>query len=189
MATKALARKLAALCYRVLRYGLTAVCSMAHRGAMDADAKTGDGSGVMTQIPYKLLRKEVAKLGHALYNDTDLGVGFVFLPHDNAYAQARAKAIIEEILEQRELFQVVGQRTVFDALSQTCKCEPIAELFHDQSNLPNIHTLASDSPHEKFPVRCLQLRRLEGDGEHLHVRILCHALRDFAGGSENHNVF
>ncbi len=29
----------------------------------------------------------------------------MFLPHDNAYAQARAKAIIEEILEQRELFQ------------------------------------------------------------------------------------
>ena len=90
---------------RVLRYGLTSACNMAHRGAMDADAKTGDGSGVMTQIPYKLFHKEVAKLGHALYNDTDLGVGFVFLPHDNAYAQARAKAIIEEVLEHRELFQ------------------------------------------------------------------------------------
>ena len=36
---------------RVLRYGLTSACNMAHRGAMDADAKTGDGSGVMTQIP------------------------------------------------------------------------------------------------------------------------------------------
>ncbi|MBV8641153.1 MAG: glutamate synthase subunit alpha, partial [Verrucomicrobia bacterium] len=90
---------------RVLRYGLTAVCNMAHRGAMDADAKTGDGSGVMTQIPYKLFRKEVAKLGHTLYNDTDLGIGFVFLPHDNAYAQARTKAIIEEVLEHRGLFQ------------------------------------------------------------------------------------
>src|SRR5215469_12627919 len=90
---------------RVLHYGLTAVCNMAHRGAMDADAKTGDGSGVMTQIPYKLFRKEVAKLGHTLYNDTDLGVGFVFLPHDNAYAQARTKAIIEEVLEHRCLFQ------------------------------------------------------------------------------------
>ena len=90
---------------RVLRYGLTSAWNMAHRGAMDADAKTGDGSGVMTQIPYKLFHKEVAKLGHALYNDTDLGVGFVFLPHDNAYAQARAKAIIEEVLEHRELFQ------------------------------------------------------------------------------------
>src|SRR6201987_1583008 len=90
---------------RVLRLGLTSKCNMAHRGAMDADAKTGDGSGVMTQIPYKLFRKEVAKLGHTLYNDTDLGVGFVFLPHDNAYSQARAKAIIEEVLEHRELFQ------------------------------------------------------------------------------------
>ena len=90
---------------RVLRYGLTSVCNMAHRGAIDADAKTGDGSGVMTQIPYKIFRKEVAKLGHTLYNDSDLGVGFAFLPHDNAYAQARAKAIIEEVLEQRQLFQ------------------------------------------------------------------------------------
>jgi glutamate synthase (NADPH/NADH) large chain/glutamate synthase (ferredoxin) len=90
---------------RVLRHGLTSKCNMAHRGAMDADAKTGDGSGVMTQIPYKLFRKELTKLGHTLYNDTDLGVGFVFLPHDNAYAQARAKAIIEEVLEHRELFQ------------------------------------------------------------------------------------
>src|SRR3984893_17413525 len=90
---------------RVLRYGLTSVCNMAHRGAIDADAKTGDGSGVLTQIPYKIFRKEVVKLGHTLYNDSDLGVGFVFLPHDNAYAQARAKAIIEEVLEQRELFQ------------------------------------------------------------------------------------
>src|SRR5260370_7382578 len=78
---------------------------MVHRGAVDADAKTGDGSGVMTQIPYKIFRKEVAKLGHTLYNDTDLGIGFVFLPHDNAYDQARAKVIIEEVLEHRELFQ------------------------------------------------------------------------------------
>ena len=66
------------------------------RGAVDADAKTGDGAGVMTQIPYKLFRPVVEKLGHKLYNDADLGVGMVFLPHDNAYMQARAKAIIEE---------------------------------------------------------------------------------------------
>ena len=64
---------------RVLRYGLTSACNMAHRGAMDADAKTGDGSGVLTQIPYKIFRREVAKLGHTLYNDSDLGVGFVFM--------------------------------------------------------------------------------------------------------------
>ncbi|HEY0789591.1 MAG TPA: glutamate synthase large subunit [Chthoniobacterales bacterium] len=96
---------------RVLRLGLTSVCNMAHRGAMDADAKTGDGSGVLTQIPHKLFRRELARLGQPLYNDADLGVGFIFLPHDNAYAQARAKAIVEEVLVHRDLF-LFGWREV-----------------------------------------------------------------------------
>ncbi len=90
---------------RVLRLGLTSVCNMAHRGAVDADAKTGDGSGVLTQIPYKLFRRELGRLGQTLYRDADLGVGLVFLPHDNAYAQARAKAITEEVLADRGLFR------------------------------------------------------------------------------------
>ena len=95
----------------VLRYALQSLCNLAHRGAVDADAKTGDGAGVMTQIPYELFAAEVEKLGHKLYKDTDLGVGFLFLPHDNAYAQARAKAITEEVLEKRGLF-LFGWREV-----------------------------------------------------------------------------
>jgi glutamate synthase domain-containing protein 2/glutamate synthase domain-containing protein 1 len=90
---------------RVLRLGLTSVCNMVHRGAVDADAKTGDGSGILTQIPYKIFRREVTRLGHTLYNDSDLAIGSVFLPHDNAYAQARAKSVIEDVLTSRQLFQ------------------------------------------------------------------------------------
>ena len=33
--------------YRILEYGLQALCNLAHRGALDADAKTGDGAGVL----------------------------------------------------------------------------------------------------------------------------------------------
>ncbi|MEY2599799.1 MAG: glutamate synthase large subunit, partial [Verrucomicrobiota bacterium] len=95
----------------VLRHALNSLCALAHRGAVDADAKTGDGAGVVTQIPYKLFRPEVQKLGHTLYHDSDLGVGMLFLPHDNAYAQARAKAITEEVLEKRGLF-LFGWREV-----------------------------------------------------------------------------
>jgi glutamate synthase (NADPH/NADH) large chain/glutamate synthase (ferredoxin) len=95
----------------VLKLGLQSLCNLFHRGAVDADAKTGDGAGVMTQIPYKLFRPVVEKLGHKLYNDADLGVGMVFLPHDNAYMQARAKAIIEEVLAKRGLF-LFGWREV-----------------------------------------------------------------------------
>ncbi|MGV3533160.1 MAG: glutamate synthase subunit alpha, partial [Chthoniobacteraceae bacterium] len=96
---------------QVLRFALQSLCNLAHRGAVDADAKTGDGAGVMTQIPYRILVPEVKKLGHHLYKEADLGVGMIFLPHDNAYAQARAKAIIEEVIESRELF-LFGWRQV-----------------------------------------------------------------------------
>jgi len=96
---------------QVLRYGLESLCRLIHRGAVDADAKTGDGAGVTTQIPYKVFRPELKRMGHELYQDSDLAVGFLFLPHDNAYEQARAKAITEEVLEKRGLF-LFGWREV-----------------------------------------------------------------------------
>jgi glutamate synthase (NADPH/NADH) large chain/glutamate synthase (ferredoxin) len=96
---------------RILRIGLRSICSLMHRGALDADAKTGDGAGIVTQIPYKLFVPEVARLGHKLFQESDLAIGVMFLPHDNAYAQARAKAITGEILEKRGLF-LFGWREV-----------------------------------------------------------------------------
>ncbi len=96
---------------QILRLGLQSLCNLVHRGALDADAKTGDGAGVLTQIPHKIFAPEIARLGYQLYNERDLGVGFAFLPHDNAYAQARAKAITEEVLKKRGLF-LFGWRSV-----------------------------------------------------------------------------
>jgi glutamate synthase domain-containing protein 2/glutamate synthase domain-containing protein 1/glutamate synthase domain-containing protein 3 len=95
----------------ILDVALRSICSLMHRGALDADAKTGDGAGITTQIPYKIFIPEVEKLGHTLYNHTDLAVGVMFLPSDNEYETARAKAITEEVLEKRELF-VFGWREV-----------------------------------------------------------------------------
>jgi len=97
--------------HQILRMGLNAICCLMHRGALDADAKTGDGAGITTQIPYKLFKPEVSRLGHKLFQDSDLAVGVLFLPHDNAYAQARAKAITAEVLQKRGLF-LFGWREV-----------------------------------------------------------------------------
>ena len=88
---------------KILRLGLRSICNLMHRGALDADARTGDGAGISTQIPYKLFHSAVEKLGHKLYRDSDLGVGFMYLPRDNEYAKARAKAITEEVIEKRGL--------------------------------------------------------------------------------------
>ena len=95
----------------ILDTALRSLRSLMHRGALDADAKTGDGAGVTTQIPHKIFAAEVRKLGHTLYNPTDLGVGVMFLPQGNDYESARAKAITEEVLAKRGLF-VFGWREV-----------------------------------------------------------------------------
>jgi glutamate synthase (NADPH/NADH) large chain/glutamate synthase (ferredoxin) len=87
----------------ILRLGLRSICNLMHRGALDADARTGDGAGISTQIPYKLFKPVVEQLGQQLYRDSDLGVGVMYFPNDNEYAKARAKAITEEVIAKRGL--------------------------------------------------------------------------------------
>jgi len=97
--------------YKVLDYALTSVCCMTHRGAVDADMKTGDGSGVLTQLPFPLFRKAAAALGHTLENDADLAVAVFFFPADDAAAYARIKEITLEITGKRGIAQI-GWRDV-----------------------------------------------------------------------------
>jgi glutamate synthase (ferredoxin) len=82
--------------YRILEYAIQALCNLAHRGALDADAKTGDGAGVLTQLPHALFRREVAKLGGNLMHDNDLAVGFIFMPRGNKYQISNCHRIVEE---------------------------------------------------------------------------------------------
>src|SRR5512141_2958275 len=65
---------------RVLPLALEALARMAHRGAVDADGRTGDGAGVITQIPHDLLASEFARRGTRLPNAGSLAVGLLFLP-------------------------------------------------------------------------------------------------------------
>ena len=86
--------------FRILDYAIQALCNLAHRGALDADAKTGDGAGVLTQIPHALFRREVEKLGGKLVEDTDLAVGVVFMPRGNKYQISASQTIIEQACAQ-----------------------------------------------------------------------------------------
>jgi glutamate synthase (NADPH/NADH) large chain/glutamate synthase (ferredoxin) len=97
--------------HKIVRMGLQSICNLMHRGAVDADAKTGDGAGISTQIPYKLFAPHLALLGQPRCAENELGVGMLFLPHENAYAQARAKALTEEVLAKRGLY-FLGWREV-----------------------------------------------------------------------------
>ena len=97
--------------YKILDFALTAVCCMTHRGAVDADMKTGDGSGVLTQIPFPLFRKAAANLGHTVENDADLAVAVFFFPQDQSPAIAEIKALAVEVTAKRGI-SCIGWREV-----------------------------------------------------------------------------
>ena len=89
--------------YDVLNRAISALKALAHRGAIDADAVTGDGAGILTQIPVELFKDYLAEKKKPLFRDQDLGVGMIFLPKGDDYAQAHAKKIIEAAVKNEGL--------------------------------------------------------------------------------------
>src|SRR2546426_1536435 len=95
---------------RLLPLALTALDRLAHRGAVDADGRTGDGAGVTTQIPYDVLRPELEARGLGRLAPRDLAVGLVFLPADGP-AQAHARQLLADAITGRGL-SFLGWREV-----------------------------------------------------------------------------
>ncbi|MCY4101432.1 MAG: glutamate synthase large subunit, partial [Rhodobacteraceae bacterium] len=84
---------------RVVEYGIMSLQAVWHRGAVDADGKTGDGAGIGTQIPREFFRKQIKRTGHEIGDDKQLAVGMVFLPRTDFGAQETCRTIVEaEIL-------------------------------------------------------------------------------------------
>src|SRR5262245_19932273 len=82
---------------RVLPLALTALARLGHRGAVDADGRTGDGAGVTTQIPYAVLQPDLDAIGFGQVPARDLAVGLVFLPREAGGAE-QARRVVAETL-------------------------------------------------------------------------------------------
>ena len=84
--------------YEIIKRGLEVLERMEHRGAEGADNKTGDGSGIMLQIPHRLFREEVP----GLPEKNTYGAGLVFLPKDEKAADFCVDKL-EKILKEEGL--------------------------------------------------------------------------------------
>ena len=83
----------------LLRSGLEILVNLSHRGACGCDPLTGDGCGVLTQMPDELLRAKTAEIGFELPPRGEYGAGAVFLPPDTAqreFCERRLEAIIAD---------------------------------------------------------------------------------------------
>ncbi len=94
----------------IIDHALTALRNLDHRGAVGAEVDTGDGAGILLQVPDAFLREVAADAGVTLPPAGRYAVGLAFLPDDDA-GEARVRAGVEAIAAQEGLV-VLGWRDV-----------------------------------------------------------------------------
>ena len=94
----------------IVEQGLDILVRLSHRAATGADPQTGDGAGILLQLPDAFFRKEGTRLGFEMPEPRCYAVGQVFLPADPA-ARAACERVFTEITE-REGQRILGWRDV-----------------------------------------------------------------------------
>jgi glutamate synthase (NADPH) large chain len=92
----------------IIEKGIQILINLTHRGACGCDPETGDGAGLLIQIPHKFFAREAATLGFTLPAPGEYGVGMVFLPVE-PHQRLQAEGIIERIVKEEGL-RLLGWR-------------------------------------------------------------------------------
>ena len=94
--------------HQIIDEGVQVLINLGHRGAVGRDPETGDGAGMLIQMPTKLFEREAAVLNIDLPASGEYGVGMVFLPPE---VQAECRGMINKIIEAEGL-KILGWRDV-----------------------------------------------------------------------------
>jgi glutamate synthase (NADPH/NADH) large chain len=118
--------------HEIINNGVEILINLTHRGACGCDPETGDGAGLLTQIPHRFFEKEAAKLGFTLPAEGSYGVAMIFLPVDR-YDRLRCEALVEKTIAEEGL-ELLGWRacdTNPDAIGRVARStQPyIAQVF------------------------------------------------------------
>ncbi len=96
--------------HKPVKDALTMLKNMEHRGATGADPETGDGSGILIQVPHDFYKSELRKEGINLPDLGHYGVGMVFYPNHEETRQA-CKKMMNSLIKKMG-FQVIGYRSL-----------------------------------------------------------------------------
>ena len=92
----------------IIRKGIQVLINLTHRGACGCDPETGDGAGILIQIPHKFFARECASLGFELPEPGKYGVGMTFLPVETQ-PRLQTEGILERVIREEGL-TVLGWR-------------------------------------------------------------------------------
>jgi len=96
--------------HQIIQQALQVLRNLDHRGACGCEANTGDGAGILMQMPHLFLQKQCEKLGFRLPKFRQYGAGLVFLPQDPPERQQCERAF-QKIVKEEGL-KIIGWRTV-----------------------------------------------------------------------------
>ena len=94
--------------HEIIRKGLEVLINLTHRGAAGSDPETGDGAGILIQIPHVFFARECGELGLQLPEAGAYGVAMCFLPVDK-HSRLQCEGVFERIAQEEGL-SVVGWR-------------------------------------------------------------------------------
>jgi glutamate synthase (NADPH/NADH) large chain len=94
--------------HEIIRKGLEVLINLTHRGASGCDPETGDGAGILIQVPHEFFVRECAKLGMKLGGPCEYGVAMVFLPVDK-HGRLLCEGVLERMAKAEGL-KVLGWR-------------------------------------------------------------------------------
>jgi glutamate synthase domain-containing protein 2/glutamate synthase domain-containing protein 1/glutamate synthase domain-containing protein 3 len=96
--------------HTIVEYGKQVLLNLMHRGASSADELTGDGAGILLQIPHGFFASVAPELGFSLPESKQYGVGMLFLPQSEEL-RGRCERILLEMIEKEGL-KTLGIRNV-----------------------------------------------------------------------------
>ena len=141
--------------HEIVQKGIQILINLTHRGACGCDPDTGDGAGVLIQIPHEFFARECAKLGFTLPDPGYYGVGMMFLPVESAQ-RLLCEGIVERIAREEGL-TVLGWRDTplhGDAIGRQARAtQPyIEQIFLQKGDGPDGQPMSQDDFERKLYV-------------------------------------
>ncbi|MCC8407382.1 glutamate synthase large subunit [Mucilaginibacter sp. UR6-1] len=99
--------------HRIVSDALTMLENMEHRGACGCDPDSGDGAGILIQLPHELLMEECSNLEISLPEPGEYGVGMIFFPKDSTLKKA-CRTIIDKAVEKLGLHKLGYRKLTTD---------------------------------------------------------------------------
>tara|TARA_Y100000590_G_scaffold437640_1_gene559484 strand:- start:1914 stop:6410 length:4497 start_codon:yes stop_codon:yes gene_type:complete len=124
---------------KIVEYGIQALKAVWHRGAIDADGKTGDGAGIHIEIPTDFFIEKIENYGRK-YDGGVICAGMIFLPRNDYNSQEKCKTLIEKNLLNNEFIiyrwrQVPINTSVLGSKAETTRPEITQVLFTPKNKL------------------------------------------------------